>query len=39
MKIDIDHYKICHVNNYSIQKKKLIIFYEEFNSYCEEVYK
>ena len=23
MKIDIDHYKICHVNNYSIQKKKI----------------
>ncbi len=39
MKIEIDYYKICNVNKYSIQKKMIISQKEEFNSCYEEVYK
>ena len=35
MKIDIDHYKICLLNNSNIQKKIEYLIREEFISYCK----
>jgi hypothetical protein len=34
MKIDLDHYKICLINNVGIQKKIEYLLREEFNKYC-----
>ena len=34
MKIDIDNYKICLLNNTNIQKKIEYLIREEFISYC-----
>ncbi|PDH44627.1 MAG: hypothetical protein CND43_02860 [Flavobacteriales bacterium MED-G15] len=34
MKIDIEHYKICLLNNAGIQKKIEYLLREEFKSYC-----
>ena len=34
MKIGIDHYKICLLNNLNIQKKIEYLIREEFISYC-----
>ena len=36
MKIDIDHSKICLINNHNIQKKIEYLKREEFNSYCKK---
>ena len=36
MKIDIDHYKICLVNNVGIQKKIESLLHEEFKNYCKK---
>ena len=35
MKIDIDRYKICLLNNSNIQKKIEYLITEEFISYCK----
>jgi hypothetical protein len=35
MKIDIDHYKICLLNNVNIQKKIEYLIREEFKTYCK----
>ena len=35
MKIDIDHYKICLLNNSNIQKKIEYLIREELISYCK----
>jgi len=35
MKIDLDHYKICLINNVGIQKKIEYLLREEFNKYCK----
>ena len=35
MKIDIDRYKICPLNNSNIQKKIEYLIREEFISYCK----
>ena len=36
MKIDIDDYKICLVNNIGIQKKIEYLLREEFKNYCKK---
>jgi hypothetical protein len=36
MKIDLDHYKICLINNVGIQKKIEYLIREEFNKYCKK---